>query len=228
MPRFFIFLWRMAFCLLLCCAGCGGESGVNDRPIGGGEVFLARTPAGAVDTMVAVPAGEFLMGTGRGFEGEGPAHKVYVDAYYIDKYEVTNAQYRAFVQHTGHRPSLEAEKLLFSGDRQPAVGAAWEDALAYCRWRGGRLPTEAEWEKAARGTDGRTYPWGEAEPHYTLAAMDVGGRCGRSSWATPPDGPVEGEICNTLPVGSRPKGASPYGLMDMAGHEWGWWRHLFQ
>ena len=128
--QFMIFNSLFSGCLLFCCSGCGGDSIEDSRSIVAGEIYLARTPAGAVDTMVAVPSGEFLMGTGYGFEGEGPAHKAYVGAYYIDKYEVITAHYRAFVQDTGHRASSEAEHPLFSEDRQPVVGVAWEDALA--------------------------------------------------------------------------------------------------
>lgn len=212
--------WRRAagvFCLL--CCGCNGGSLVDDLPDG---VFLDRTPAGTVDTMLAVTAGDFLMGTNRGFDPEGPAHVVYLSAFYIDKYEVTNAQFRAYARITG--ASLPPENLnpLFSEDRQPVVGVTWTEAEAYCHWRGGRLPTEAQWEKAARGTDGRTYPWGEEAPGGDFAVMDLGGRCGRTNWADPSAGPVPGEFCHTMPVGSRPRGASPYGLLDMAGNAWEW------
>ena len=210
---------RAAWVAVLVCAGCSGGSLLDDLPEG---VFLDRTPAGTVDTMLVVTAGDFLMGTNRGFDPEGPAHVVHLNAFYIDKYEVTNAQYSAYARSTRVSLPPETRNPLFSKDRQPTVGVMWPEADAYCRWRGGSLPTEAQWEKAARGTDGRTYPWGEEAPGRDYAIMDLGGTCGRTNWANPSAGPVPGEFCQTMPVGSRPRGASPYGLLDMAGNAWEW------
>jgi iron(II)-dependent oxidoreductase len=198
--------WLYAVLVAWLC-GCGSDPVVG--PGTGGGIYLSHTPAGTVDTMVTVPAGSFLMGNN-------------LDAFYIDKYEVTNGRYRAFVEHTGHRQPTEADNPFFSGEQHPAIGVSWNDARAYCRWRGGALPSEAQWEKAARGTDGRTYPWGNAAANGDRAVMDLGGPCGRSSWEAPPTGPVPGEFCSTMPVGSKPRGGSPYGLMDMAGNVWEW------
>ena len=158
--------------------------------------------------MVYVPAGDFLMGSpaGQGDEEEQPQHTVYLDAFWIDRTEVTNAQYNQCVASgvcTGGNAAPEWAKY-------PVTDISWNQAQAYCSWAESRLPTEAEWEKAARGTDGRMYPWGE------------GIDCNRVRY--------DGEGCSgsvVLPVGSVPAGASPYGALDMAGNvaEWvtDWW-----
>jgi formylglycine-generating enzyme required for sulfatase activity len=156
--------------------------------------------------MMLVPAGEFWMGSEAGdreaFDDEKPRHKVSLEAHYIDKYEVTNALYKRFMEATDRAaPSYWTDRTVNSPP-QPAVGVSWHDAEAYCKWAGKRLPTAAEWEKAARGTDGRKYPWGDqAEPRRANAEQKSG---------------------KPLPVGSYPKGVSPYGIHDMAGNvsEW--------
>jgi formylglycine-generating enzyme required for sulfatase activity len=164
--------------------------------------------------MVLIPSGEFLMGSE--MAGEGPPHPVSVDAYYIDRYEVTNAQYQRFVDATDHRtPQHEVDPRydLWAGGTfppefkaQPVVNVDWHDAAAYCEWAGKRLPTEAEWEKAARGTDARIYPWGNDPP--TPARLNFARR-----WEGP----------QTLrPVGSFEQGRSPFGAYDMAGNVWEW------
>src|SRR6185437_7051616 len=160
--------------------------------------------------MMLVPGGAFAMGPDR--------REVRVDAFYIDKNPVTNHEFATFVSVTGYRPANDPAARFLAHlrgvgsrvgavppalERHPVVYVSWDDARAYAAWAGKRLPTEAEWEKAARGTDGRKYPWGRAEPGPTRA--NYGRSCG-----------------GTTPVGAFPEGASPFGILDMAGNVWEW------
>ncbi len=179
------------------------------------EVFLAQPPVVRDQdgmTVVNVPAGEFLMGSrdGEGGAEEHPQHTVYLDAFWIDKTEVTNAQYEACVEAGACQAAHCADDSDLNAPQQPVVCVDWFRAETYCKWVGARLPTEAEWEKAARGTDGRRYPWGNADATCEYAVMDdgSGNGCGAGSYA--------------WPVGSKPAGASPYGALDMAGNVWEW------
>jgi formylglycine-generating enzyme len=153
-----------------------------------------------------VPAGAFTMGDAE----ESPLREIYLDAFYVDKYEVTTARYAKFLQATGsvRQPEGWGDLEPGRGADLPVVGVDWRDADAYCRWAGRRLPTEAEWEKAARGTDGRAYPWGSEEP--TAA---------RARFAQQASGPYQGGVAV---VGSHDAGKSPYGVQDLAGNvsEW--------
>jgi formylglycine-generating enzyme required for sulfatase activity len=148
--------------------------------------------------VVTIPAGEFLMGDGK--------RKVQVYAFQIDKYPVTNAQYQRFVAATGCQPPGHWEGGRYPADKalHPVVYVSWYDATAYAKWAGKRLPTEEEWEKAARSTDGRTYPWGDQEPTPDLCNF------GRNEGGTTPVGKYS------------PRGDSPYGCADMAGNIWEW------
>lgn len=168
-------------------------------------------PAGAPPgEMVSVPAGPFTMGNDAGDEDERPAHTVDLAAFEIDRTEVTNAQFAQFVAATGYQTDAEKasegktwRSFAQGRDDHPVVKVSWNDAATYCQWAGKRLPTEAEWEKAARGTDGRLFPWGNDWDPSRLNGKDGGRRA-------------------TAPVGSFPNGASPYGVLDMAGNVWEW------
>ncbi len=165
-------------------------------------------------TLVCVPAGDFLMGStdaDRGADGdEKPQHTVYLNAYWIDQTEVTNAQYAQCVA-TGacRRPQSEnsyTRSSYYDNSEYadyPVIYVSWDDAVDYCIWAGRQLPSEAEWEKAARGTDGRIYPWGNQDPNSGLLNFDM-------------------NIGDTTAVGSYPDGVSPYGALDMAGNVWEW------
>lgn len=173
-------------------------------------------------TLLVVPAGEFTMGSEQGFPDEVPVHKVYLDAFYIDLTEVTNKQWQECVDAGACKPprrtdcclekSVGARPFYYGNpeyDDYPVVFISWYDARDYCAWRGARLLTEAEWEKASRGVDERTYPWGTQEPTPELLNYR---------------GPKDFSIKNTSPIGSFPLGASPYGVLDLAGnvYEWVW------
>ena len=156
--------------------------------------------------MVYVPAGKFLMGsnskdTGRYWD-EAPQHKVYLDAFWIYENDVTVAEYRKFCKVTGRKMPLRPS--WGWKDDHPIVNVIWDDAKAYCDWAGASLPTEAEWEKAARGTDGREFPWGNRWDRRKLW-------CSSRPFSE-----------TTAPVGSYPGGASPYGCLDMVGNVLQW------
>ncbi len=184
------------------------EAALSDVPLSPRGPRAAALPPlvkGPGADMALVPAGTFQMGRLR--------RSVYLDAFYLDVTPVTNQEFLQFVEVTSYRPEdagaerflhhLPGRKIPRGKEHHPVVFVSWTDASAYAAWAGKRLPTEAEWEKAARGTDGRKYPWGRTEPgprnaHYGQAR---GG---------------------TVPVGSLPDGASPYGILDLAGNVWEW------
>jgi serine/threonine-protein kinase len=160
---------------------------------------------------VSVPAGTFLMGSETGAPDELPVHRVSGSAFAMDRYEVTNARFAACVQAGACSPpalTSSFKRPVYFGAAEfadyPVIHVAWSQAAAFCAWAGGRLPTEAEWERAARGTaDARTFPWGDSAPD-----------CSKANFA--------GCVGDTDRVGRRPAGQSPYGAFDMAGNVWEW------
>ena len=169
--------------------------------------------------LVRVPAGEFLMGSDKArdkvaYDDETPQHKLSLPEYLIGKAPVTVAQFAAFVKATGHKSKAQND-LAKKGDH-PVTNVTWDDGVAFCQWaskqtgRSVRLPGEAEWEKAARGTDGRIYPWGDQAPDEKRCNFNM-------------------NVKDTTPVGKySPQGDSPYGCVDMAGNVWGWTGSLYK
>lgn len=198
----------MTYCRTGCCIALALMVACGRIPEPAGpvyEIVVSRiaTPAGTEHVQVFVPAGVFKMGAAGGEADEQPVHEVELDAFYMDQYQVTNALYMAFVAATGGEPPTFIEHEAYNQPQQPAVGIPWSHARDYCAWAGLQLPTEAQWEKAAGGTDGRFYPWGNEAPDNTRANFNFHA-----------EGP--------MPVGSHPDGASPYGAHDMAGNVWEW------
>src|ERR1044071_52625 len=173
------------------------------------------------DDMARVPAGEFIMGSDDGPQEERPLHKIKLGEFFIDRNQVTNGQFAEFLNGAGTQ-GADGEKYYDIDDndarihrragkwradadheKRPVVEVSWFGALAFCAWTGKRLPTEAEWEKAARGADARKFPWGDEPPDKSRAHFNAG-------WNDFRD------------VGSMAKGASPYGVLDMAGKGWEW------
>lgn len=153
--------------------------------------------------MVPVEAGWFEMGSDTGRRSYRPAHQVYLDAFHIDKFEVTNLRYETYVLESGDRPAAWGDSNPRLDPHRPVTGILWEEAQAFCQWYGKRLPTEAEWEKAARGSDGRLYPWGDEWERGRANAGKDGHR-----------GPVS--------VVAYPRGSSPFGAVNMVGNVQEW------
>lgn len=192
---------RPLMMLLVCAAVCGG--------------------AYAADDMVTIPAGAFTMGRDDGPEDERPAHTVTLPAFQIDRLPVTNVLFAEFLNARGHSTpngqrlydyddsdarihQVDGKYVADRGyENHPAVEPSWLGAREYCAWRGKRLPTEAEWEKAARGADGRRYPWGNDVPNRARAQFGA-------------------RFNDTAPVENFAAGASPYGVPGMAGNAWHW------
>lgn len=194
------------------------------------ELDSAAEKALSTIEWVSIPEGIFLMGSTRSeadaaytdaklrsslldkhtFDAEVPQHKVYLTAFQISRYEITNLQYRTFIKATG-RPTPRGNQGedtwkddTFNDDKQPVVGVTWFDAQAFAEWIGCSLPTEAQWERAARGTEGRIYPWGNVPPKTRVHAN------------------FSRRFNKPTSVGQFPKGSSPEGIADLAGNVWEW------
>ena len=181
-------------------------------------------PSDAPEDMILIPAGDFVMGTDSEYANadQKPSHKVHLDVFYIDKHEVTNAQFEAFIVDGGYQnqklwtaegwnfiqknqiktPLQHGENSVSTEPDHPVIGVSWYEANAYATWAGKRLPTEAEWVKAAKGTKERVYPWGNGMDFSKLSYFP--------------------HVTKVQVVGSFPEGASPYGVLDMAGSVWEW------
>jgi formylglycine-generating enzyme required for sulfatase activity len=165
-----------------------------------------RTDSKGIE-LVYVPPGQFTMGSNK-YTAEHPVRKVTVSGFWIGKNLVTVAQFRQFTVSKGYKFDWNTNEPTWGWvDNNPIVNVTWDDARAFCRWAGGDLPTEAQWEKAARGTDGREFPWGNEFS-------------GRNLWWS--RNHLVGGAGSTMAVGSFPRGASPYGCLDMAGNVWEW------
>jgi eukaryotic-like serine/threonine-protein kinase len=227
--------------VLLVMAGCGQAALTSTLGVGSTQVSKTDEMV-----LVYVPQGQFLMGiTDKEIDTflsqysdwdremlntEKPQHTVVLDAFWIDKTEVTNAQYQKCVKAgscTAPHESSSYTRSFYFGNPDyasyPVIFVDWDQAAAYCKWAGRRLPSEAEWEKAARGTDGREFPWGNEGLAGDL--LNFADKNSEWAWAnqTIDDGYTE-----TAPVGHYPKGASIYGALDMAGNVWEWVNDWYQ
>jgi formylglycine-generating enzyme required for sulfatase activity len=186
------------------------------------------------DSMVFIPAGNFTLGDDR-IPGARPGRRAYLDAFFIDRYEVSNARYEAFVKATGRRAPYVHENwaAIYNWFKDthptglgetPVVLVTWKDADAFCRWAGLRLPSEYEWEKAARGSNGRLYPWGNTwDSRLTNVVSRISGPLSTvRDWDEFEAGWTGSKKPEIHPIGSYPRDRSVYGVMDMAGNvsEW--------
>ena len=226
MPIWLQWTGAVALGIGLLLAGWFGKPRLNAH-----SPVTTRVNPNDLAVMVYVPEGNFSMGSNskNAINREKPEHSVFLESYYIYQHEVTNAQFARFTESTGYQTDAEKQgssdvivgnawkemrgaywaapegsgSNIVGRGSHPVVHVSWNDAQAYCQWAGARLPSEAEWEKAARGTDRRKYPWGNASPS-----------CEKANFS--------GCVGGTTPVGSYPLGASPYGALDMAGNVFEW------
>ncbi len=168
------------------------------------------TPLAIADNMVEISAGSFIMGSDKGDAEDAPAHQVELPSFQLDRFEVTNTEFAKFVEATGYKTFAEQKgyanwrnNATAGKENHPVVSVTWDDAMAYCTWLKKRLPSEAEWEKAARSNDGRIYPWGN---DWNPANANVKATNQRT----------------TMAVGSFAAGFSSYGVADLTGNVWEW------
>jgi len=199
------------------CLGAGEQQSLKGgQGASSGEAGRGKDNA----PMVFIASGPFTMGSSEGFPNERPEHIVTLDAYYIDKYEVTLTLYRKFLEAEKHEApqTWDDEAATTVGDR-PAIGMRWESAAAYCKWAGKRLPTEAEWEKAARGGDARRYPWGNMQPFVDIANYNRGIWVSEAITLVAVTSGLEGM---SVRHGLKEGGKSPFGVFHMAGNAAEW------
>jgi formylglycine-generating enzyme required for sulfatase activity len=205
--------WTLGFCLLLVSSALAADPA--PAPGAGGSV---KGKDGV--PMALIPAGAFLMGSNDGLPNERPEHTVTVKAFYIDVFEVTAGRYEKYLESGKQAlPNGSGDEDGRATEDRPAVGVTWKDADGYCRWAGKRLPTEAEWEKAARGTDSRRYPWGQMQPFVDIANYNRGLWVSEAITLVPVGSGVEGM---SVRHGLKEGGKSPYGLYHMAGNAAEW------
>lgn len=211
-------VWWVGVLVLLGVSSLDAAEGPISKDGASGTVQTTKGKDGA--PMVLIPAGPFLMGSNDGLPNERPEHTVTLKAYYIDLYEVTAGRYQKFIESAKRNlpPTWDDEAAQTLSDL-PAVGMSWTDAAAYCKWAGRRLPMEAEWEKAARGTDGRRYPWGHMQPFVDIANYNRGLWVSEAITLVPVNSGVEGM---SVRHGLKEGGKSPYGLFHMAGNAAEW------
>ena len=212
-------LW-LAGAAILIGSGALLDSSVTAGATNGTDQSLQVSKGNDGAPMVLIPSGPFLMGSNDGLPNERPEHAVTLNTYYIDQFEVTAGRYQKFIASSKREepPTWDDEAAKTLSDL-PAVGMSWTDAAAYCKWVGRRLPTEAEWEKAARGTDGRRYPWGHMQPFVDIANYNRGQWVSEAVTLVPVNSGVEGM---SVRHGLKGGGKSPYGLFHMAGNASEW------
>ncbi len=261
-PGLLIAAFGMALVANVGCPRYSGEIQPSEERVEAGSSSSVAAPP----NMVWVPAGRFLMGTAEArinavharyggdrtlYESELPQHAVDLPGFFIDKTEVTNAEYQKFIESTGREPpfvdSEWATLYNWSDDNlkdgayprglanHPVVLVSFADAEAYCEWAGKALPSEEQWEKAARGVNGAVYPWGDQWDSARLNSPATWSshelptiKLWTEWWKTIYKGELRARVVTTKPVGSYPDGASPYGALDMAGNVFEWTRDWFE